>query len=336
MSLSASHSEQNNHSEQSNHQMKAITFMLVSTFNLSLTGLLTKNLTDIISYDLLILLRFLMPALFMVWLLAITEWQNPDRTTLPAIVLRALFITLTQVCFLYALTHLSLMESVVLFSTGPLFIPLLEKIIFGAPLNHLTVVALLMAFVGVAIQSGIKENIDWRPELLIGVASGLFNAASQVCMYRSTKSQLSSLALNTWCMVFASVFAFVLFIGLQGIDTLKIHNGDFSLSMLFLQNVVLDSDWIWAVIAVLLMSVTTINTQVFRAKAYRLVSTGSILAPLIFTNLVFATLWQVMFFNFEWQPHTIMGMILIVSATLLHSLGPRAQRFGLIKAKKIV
>ncbi|SON50437.1 DMT family transporter [Vibrio tapetis] len=328
MSLSASHPEQ------SNHQMKAITFMLISTFNLSLTGLLTKNLTDIIHYDLLILLRFLIPALFMVWLLAITEWQSPDRATLPALVLRALFITLTQVCFLYALAHLSLMESVVLFSTGPLFIPLLEKIIFGTPLNHLTIIALLMAFVGVAIQSGIKGNIDWRPELLIGVASGVFNPASQVCMYRSTKSQLSSLALNTWCMVFASVFAFVLFAGLQGNDILNVHNGDLSLSTLLLQNVVLDNDWIWAVIAVLLMSVTTINTQVFRAKAYRLVSTGSILAPLIFTNLVFATLWQVMFFNFEWQPHTIMGMILIVSATMLHSLGPKAQRFWVNKSKE--
>lgn len=334
MSLSAPHSEQNNQSEQSHHQMKAITFMLVSTFNLSLTGLLTKNLTDIISYDLLILLRFLMPALFMVWLLAITEWQSPDKATLPALVLRALFITLTQVCFLYALAHLSLMESVVLFSTGPLFIPLLEKIIFGTPLNHLTIVALLMAFVGVAIQSGIKGNIDWRPELLIGVASGLFNAASQVCMYRSTKSRLSSLALNTWCMMFASVFAFILFCGLNGADIMDVQNGDFVASKLFLQNITASSDWMWAVIAVLFMSMTSINTQVFRAKAYRLVNTGSVLAPLIFTNLVFATLWQVMFFNFEWQNHTIMGMVLIVSATLLHGLGPKVSQQWLRKRKE--
>ncbi len=327
MPLSASHNTSNH------QQMKAITFMLVSTFNLSLTSLLTKNLTDIISYDLLILLRFLLPALFMVWLLAITEWQTPDKNTLPSLVLRALFITLTQVCFLYALAHLSLMESVVLFSTGPLFIPLLEKIIFGTPLNQLTIVALLMAFSGVAIQSGMKGDIDWRPELLIGVASGVFNAASQVCMYRSTKSRLSSLALNTWCMMFASIFAFALFASLQSADILRVQNGDLDLSQLFLQNIVLDSDWLWAVIAVLFMSVTTINTQVFRAKAYRLVSTGSILAPLIFTNLVFATLWQVMFFNFEWRPHTVMGMILIVSATLLHGLGPKAQHWWLNKSK---
>lgn len=300
--------------------IKPVTFMLASTFNLSLSGLLSKNLSTVLSYELLMLLRFCAPAALMVWLLAITDWQRPTRSSIKPILFRSLFIALTQLCFLYAISHLSLMESVVLFSTGPLFIPLLEKIIFNTPIKGVTLVALVMAFVGVAIQSGIGANIDWRPELLIGVASGLFNASGQVCMYRAAKSELSSLALNTWCMLFASVLATGVFLLIKVDEIPAMLAGQFEITSMISTSALSSEGMLWVVLGVLLLSLTSINTQIFRAKAYRLVSSGAVLAPLIFTNLLFATLWQVMFFEFDWQPNKVMGMVLIISAVILNSM----------------
>ncbi|MBL4831504.1 MAG: EamA family transporter [Aliivibrio sp.] len=288
--------------------IKPVGFMLASTCSLSLTSLVAKLLTGYMSTELLNLLRFVLPAMLMVWLMMMTTWEVPKRKDLPALMMRALFITLTQFCFIYALTTLSLVETVVLFSTGPLFIPLLEKLIFGTKVKNITIVALCLAFVGVGIQAGLGGEINWRPELLIGLAAGLGNASAQVCMFRSTKSHLSALGINTWCMSFAAVLSMLLF---------WFSSGGSGLSEL---STLLHQEFTWVVLVSLFcISITAISTQIFRVKAYKLVESGAQLSPLIFTNLLFVFLWQQLFFNEVLEPQKIFGLGLIIIATLLNT-----------------
>jgi len=96
--------------------------------------------------------------------------------------------------------------------------------------------------------------------------------------------------------------------------------GQFEITSMISTSALSSEGMLWVVLGVLLLSLTSINTQIFRAKAYRLVSSGAVLAPLIFTNLLFATLWQVLFFEFDWQPNKVMGMVLIISAVILNSM----------------
>lgn len=293
--------------------IKPVTFMLVSTFNLSLSGLLAKALTGVISVELLNLIRFLVPALIMLWLLLLIKWELPTKQNIRPLLFRALFITLTQLCFLYAINALSLVEAVVLFSTGPLFIPLLEKVIFKTAIKSITLVALLVAFVGVVIQAGVGNGFQWRPELLIGLGAGLCNALSQVCMYRSSKSSLSALAVNTWCMVFATGLALPVFL---------LHSMVFDVDAVALLSTL--EQPVLMLGAILMLSITVINTQMFRVRAYQLVESGTQLAPLIFTNLIFAFIWQVVFFEQALESHKIMGVVVIVSAIVLNMLGSTA------------
>ncbi|MCG7498266.1 EamA family transporter [Vibrio sp. Of7-15] len=293
--------------------IKPVTFMLVSTFNLSLSGLLAKTLTGVISVELLNLIRFLVPALIMLWLLLLIKWELPTKANIRPLLFRAFFITLTQLCFLYAINALSLVEAVVLFSTGPLFMPLLEKIIFRAAIRPITIVAIMIAFVGVVIQAGVGSGFQWRVELLIGLGSGLCNALSQVCMYRSSKSSLSALAVNTWCMVFATGLALPVFLMhsmVVNVDSVALFSA--------LENPV------FVLGAILMLSITVINTQMFRVRAYQLVESGTQLAPLIFTNLIFAFIWQVVFFEQALESHKIMGVMVIVSAIILNMLDSAA------------
>ncbi|MBO0180516.1 EamA family transporter, partial [Vibrio parahaemolyticus] len=68
-----------------------------------------------------------------------------------------------------------------------------------------------------------------------------------------------------------------------------------------------------------MMSLMIINTQVFRSKAYKLASSGSQLAPLIFTNFLFTAVWQSLFFEDRMSQSQIVGMSLIVLAIILNT-----------------
>lgn len=71
------------------------------------------------------------------------------------------------------------------------------------------------------------------------------------------------------------------------------------------------------VLALGALSVLIINTQVFRAKAYKFAQSGSQLAPLIFTSLIFSALWQVIFYDETYNFYQIFGLVLILGANIL-------------------
>ncbi len=136
-----------------NPRILAPLFMLSSTFSLSLTGLLSKFLAYEMPIQSLSFLRFLIPAFILLGVMYLTHFRFPPKGMMKAFWIRSLCIAGCQLCFIYSLQHLSLVESVVLFSTGPLFIPLLEKLIFGITMKVSTVVSLVITFMGVLYQS---------------------------------------------------------------------------------------------------------------------------------------------------------------------------------------
>ncbi|MBV1841296.1 DMT family transporter [Photobacterium ganghwense] len=299
--------------------LRPVLFMLVSTFSLSASGMLAKVLSDVLSIEMLAFLRFLLPATIMLGMLTFTGWVFPTGRTLRPVIIRALCIVGSQICFLTSLSKLSLVESIVLFSTGPLFIPVLEKLIDKTPFNSLTVFNLGLTFVGVVLQAGSPTGIDLRPELLFGLAAGLFNAASQVTMFRGAKSDLPSAAFNGWCFMLAAVI-------LMPVAALNMMQYGFlpddtaAAQALTFANLNVPQT---TLVLLLTLACSTVSTQMFRSKAYRLAKTGSELAPLIFTNLLFAVIWQVWLFDESLAAHKIWGISLIVLATLINTFVPR-------------
>ncbi|HCG5954530.1 TPA: DMT family transporter [Vibrio parahaemolyticus] len=287
-----------------NHVHKPIVFMLMSTLSLSVTGLLAKQLSEALSVTMFSFLRFFLPALILLLVLIPKGIKLPKSTELKATLLRALCIGLSQLCFIASLQTLTLVESVVLFATGPLFMPVIEKLVWHGKIRASTVFGIVMAFSGVVLLAGTEGEFTLRYDLLLGLAGGLFNSGSQLTLYKVSKSNMSPLEINFWAFSFAALFILPLALINDGSGLLGAHS--FSLSV--------EPRVLW----LLVMSMLIINTQVFRAKAYQLASSGSQLAPLIFTNLLFTAVWQSLFFADVMSRTQIAGMGLIVLATVLN------------------
>ncbi|ELA8381729.1 DMT family transporter [Vibrio parahaemolyticus] len=287
-----------------NHVHKPIVFMLMSTLSLSVTSLLAKQLSEALSVTMFSFLRFFLPALILLLVLIPKGIKLPKSTELKPTLLRALCIGLSQLCFIASLQTLTLVESVVLFATGPLFMPVIEKLVWHGKIRASTVFGIVMAFSGVVLLAGTEGEFTLRYDLLLGLAGGLFNSGSQLTLYKVSKSNMSPLEINFWAFSFAALFILPLALINDGSGLLGAHS--FSLSV--------EPSVLW----LLVMSMLIINTQVFRAKAYQLASSGSQLAPLIFTNLLFTAVWQSLFFADVMSRSQIAGMGLIVLATVLN------------------
>ncbi len=285
-------------------------FMLLSTFTLALNGLLSKFLTVHFSDAILVMLRLLLPALVMLIFAACSHWVVPDKAAVRAFTLRAIFIASCQSCFMLALSHLTLIEAVVLFSTGPLFIPLLERFFYKTKISWLVMPTLMLMIIGVAMQNLTAQGITWRWELLIGLAAGFFNGCSQVALFKASKIDLPVLVINGWCFAIASLL--VLPVMLMFTSQYE-YQHSLELLVSFEQGIPL---------LLVFLGLSTASTQFFRSKAYRLVDSNSELAPLIYTNLIFAMVFQFMFFDTSMSVMQISGTGLIVLATLLNTFAP--------------
>ncbi|MEZ9253277.1 DMT family transporter [Vibrio cyclitrophicus] len=315
---------------------KATTFMLLSTFSLSISGLVAKYLSEIMPISLLSFVRFLLPSLFLFLFLIFYKISKPTRKMWKPLVMRAIFMVACQWCFLTSLQTLTLIEGIVLFSTGPLFIPLLEKLIFGTKVHTTTVVCLAITFVGVVMMAGDWSQFEFgsdffRPALLLGLLAGMFNSGSQVSLYRASKTSLTPAELNAWTFLVAAILVLpmVLFTSISVMpDVLEADGGDGALTVL------LSIDGLgWIGLGAFGLALFTINTQIFRSKAYKLAESGSQLAPLIFTNMLFSALWQGLFFDDVFSTQQILGINLIVVASITNTL--LAKRQYKVKTKQL-
>ncbi|CAH8240647.1 Permease of the drug/metabolite transporter (DMT) superfamily [Vibrio aestuarianus] len=301
---------------------KATIFMLLSTFSLSLSGLMAKYLSEAMSTSLLSFVRFLLPSLFLFLFLAFYKINKPTREMWRPLVMRAIFIVACQWCFLTSLQTLTLVEGVVLFSTGPLFIPLLEKLIFETKIHTTTIVCLVITFIGVVMMAGDWSQFEFglgffRPALLLGLLSGMFNSGSQVSFYRASKTSLTPAELNAWTFLVAAIIVIPMLV-FTAVSTIPnvLESADKSTLLELLSF----DDLRWIALGALGLALFTINTQIFRSKAYKLADSGSQLAPLIFTNMLFSALWQGLFFDDVFSTQQLIGINLIVVASVTNTL----------------
>ncbi|WP_135380832.1 DMT family transporter [Vibrio tasmaniensis] len=314
---------------------KATAFMLLSTFSLSLSGLMAKYLSVSMPVSLLSFVRFLLPSLFLFLFLMLYKITKPSLDMWKPLVMRAIFMVACQWCFLTSLQTLTLVEGVVLFSTGPLFIPLLEKLMFGTKIHTTTVICLVVTFVGVVMMAGDWSQFEFgseffRPALLLGLLAGVFNSGSQVSLYRASKTSLTPAELNAWTFLVAAIIVIpmVVFTSVSADpDAFESAAGNGTLSGL------LSSEGLrWIGLGAFGLALFTINTQIFRSKAYKLADSGSQLAPLIFTNMLFSALWQSLFFDDVFSTQQLIGINLIVVASITNTL--LAKRHSKAKAKQ--
>lgn len=284
---------------------RATAFMLCSTFFTSLTGLTAKFLTLRMATGSVLLLRFFLPAIIMLSLILVIKKCLPERDMWKVLFTRALGVAACQFCFLYSLGKLSLVESVVLFSTGPIFIALFERCLFKVQMQASTLWAIGLTFVGVLFLAGSTEGFTFKPDLLIGLMSGMFNAVSQLSLHRASKSSMSGMESSGWSFLIAGILLVPILAMFHQQGAVDIN---FTLTTSHM-----------VMLIVMVMTLAIIGTQLSRNSAYRLAETNSQLAPLIYTNLVFTAIWQFTLFDESFSLHQYLGLGMIVGANMLRS-----------------
>lgn len=283
--------------------MSPLLLMILSTLCLSLSGFVAKCLEGIIATDLLLVARLSIPAAIM---LAAALWIKasfPALTEMLVISRRSVFIALTQFCFFTALVQLSLIELAVLFSTGPLFIPVIERVLYGVRLSLPVCLTLAISFTGLIIQSGLSQGVSFQWGMVPGLLAGFFNACSQVSMYRASKIEAHSLVINGISFLVAAVFVLPVSFLIPS-ETSSIGG---------------TVEWLPYLILTVVMGTLSVGTQLFRTSAYRKALSTAELAPIFYLNILISAVMQAVFFEQSFTFHQILGLSLIVGSCVMYS-----------------
>ena len=86
-------------------------------------------------------------------------------------------LLLFSVCYFSALNYTSLAVAAILLYTAPFFVMIMSLVLFKEKMNSKKVLALLLAFAGCVLVSGVggDENVSWIG-ILLGLGSGFFYA----------------------------------------------------------------------------------------------------------------------------------------------------------------
>ncbi|MES2199388.1 MAG: DMT family transporter [Chlamydiota bacterium] len=247
-----------------------IFYMMASATSLSFIALFAQLGLRTLSLESVLFWRFFCGFLFSWILLKILKEKT--RFNLKLVqrnLLRAIFVLGSQYSFFFYIERNSLLNATALLNTGPLFIPLLGWIIFHQKINNATWIGLSICFIGVLCILQPESSL-FTLGSLIGLLAGLCQAISQTLFGAQTKEDhplLNICYLFFFCMIGALTPYLCL-------ESHWIPAKDFVLADIGL---------------LVLLGITSICNQLFRASAYRQ-STPSKLAAFLYFSVLFSGL----------------------------------------------
>lgn len=271
---------------------KSILYMLLSTTFLSISYLLVK-LTEVkIHFLILVFFRFFLGLVFLIIIFLFrrnfkTAFITPQWS--PHFY-RALAVTGSQYCLFFYLSKTNLLNAAVFMNLAPLLIPIIGKIFFHMPLGKSTIIALIISAIGVGlILHPTGEVLQWFS--LVGFLAGVLWAISQVLFGVNIKEETKEASLF-YLFLFATALSFPpLFFFYQEVS-FKLLNGV-------------------GVLLLILMSISALLTQYFRAQAYQH-GNPSRLSTFLYFSLLLSGLFDWVFFSIVPTLLTIVGAFLII------------------------
>jgi drug/metabolite transporter (DMT)-like permease len=290
--------------------LKAILLTLVCGLFLSLIGLVGKQITQQLSIMPFIVIRFAMPAAFLALIIIITKQNfNIQWRYRKLYLFRAISMLLCQYCYFYYLQHNSLLNSTLLFCTGPLFVPLIARVWPGVNISLKTASYIMLAFIGVAMVLQPHADI-LNFELFIGLGSGFFTAISQVALHQASKDHSGaqiSFIMCSLCGIFALLV--MLFTGnLKSLGQLQFFTNSWPLF-----------------IAIISFTLFSIGNQLARAKAYSLVNKAVSIHPFLYSTIFFALVLDIIFYHIYPNTLAIIGAIVTIISCSMMTLQHKPQ-----------
>lgn len=268
--------------------------MAAASTCLALLGLLS-HYTRGLPPELVTWLRFMIPGLVLIALARREDWRAvwslADR---PGWV-RAVCVVVSQGCFVLAAMRGDLLHAVLLYNTGPLFIPLVARFWLGERLHPAAMWGLVIGFVGVLVvlrpdARGLDGNA------LISLFGGFAMGASQVLFYRSAQHQPP----------FRNQFKLYLQASMVGLPLAA-----FGLTHLPAQPFAVEPPLVLS-LALIGMAACSLGSQSLRDLAYRGMDNASTLAPLMYVAVPVSAVLDWWLFDHAARASTLVGAGLIV------------------------
>ena len=278
-----------------------VSYMLLSSFMLSLFSLFGKFATETTPFLLLTFLRFVIPLLIM---LPIFLWKSTLKelfatSQLKLQMLRSLCMIVYQYSIFYYLIHASVLDATVLQNTFPLFLPILEKIFFNHHFDRREITSILICFVGVLCilqpDLGILENLG-----IVVLLAPLSQAGSQLLFAHQARQENHRSTLF-YLYFFCSIVSGAIFFLFPNAVPEKLSSNH---GFLFT----------WG--SIFGLGIVSIFNQYFRGKAYESCKPSSLSPFLYFSLIVSGFLEWVIFGNWP-NLLSVAGAVLVICGGLM-------------------
>jgi len=169
------------------HSIKGVFFAILAALFLALMGLAVKN-AEGVPEETLIFSRGILGSL--VALPIIFQKHLSFKTKRPILFSFRVFLGFgATFCYFYTSRYIDLANAVLLFTTAPLFVPLIVFLWLKCKIPKRRMIALLLGFIGIIIVLKPSENILESRESLIGVLGAVFSALSLVALRILSKTE---------------------------------------------------------------------------------------------------------------------------------------------------
>jgi drug/metabolite transporter (DMT)-like permease len=284
---------------------EAMVYMVLVSFCASINFLLGKNMLALLNPAWVVMLRFLLPLFFMIWVAIVTKFpKRPEKSSFRPLIIRCFCFFLTQYFLFWYLSHGSYVLAAVLSCTAPIFIPFADWLIYKLHMSIKMWISLAISFIGIVLILDPGSQ-DWNSWAFLGLLSGFFSALGQVSFNQIAKNEDPK---DTAFFLFlvGSIFSLcVVWITSNESEWLKVYD------MLDDGKVVLT----WVTFAAV-----TVLAQVFRSKSYSLVNKTASVAPLSYFTIIFSAFFAWYYYNSELTLRAWFGVFLVIlgGIILLH------------------
>jgi len=288
--------------------VKASLLVIISTFFLATQNAAAKQLTNDMLLGFLLSVRFFSIAAICFVTMYRSGIEYPKGRDLKAIVLNGIAIMFTQLLILLTLSHMSLVGATLMISLAPLLIPFVDWLAYRRPIQAKNIVSLIVSFAGVYLLTE-QGSINLHQGFVYGAIAAIALAGTQIIAHRVSKSELKVSSQVCWTFLVSGIFSLPLLYW-QSSHTAEIISHSNNL--------------IWIILGIFLIS-SALNRTV-RNLGYREASSATVTAPWLYSNLIFAAIFGVIFFHEPITYVTAIGVLAIIIGGLINVLYPRKKQ----------
>ena len=271
-----------------NHLLGAI-FIVVSEAMFASMGACVKELSTTLSNEMVVFMRNFFGLLLLSPLILRSHASLLQTEILPLHLLRAIAGVSAMYCFFYALGNLYLADGMLLKMTAPLFMPLIAWFWLGERARRLTLMAIPVGFVGVALVISPEGNFNWVA--LIGLLGGALAALAKVTVRRLGRSEPSARVVCFFAIFATPISAVPLIWAWQTPDLSQVGLG-------------------------LLIGLLGATGQFFLSRGYAIAS-ASIASPFTYFSVIFGATYGYLIWGETLSATFIAGALLIAVAGIM-------------------